>query len=64
MTIQELIDRLSDIGQEIGHKSEVHVWNLASKGGTDPLAVLKAKSAEIGRIGKTTTRIACINVSP
>jgi hypothetical protein len=31
MTIEDLISQLADLGQKIGHKSEVRAWNLTEQ---------------------------------
>lgn len=44
MTIEDLISRLADLGQKIGHKSEVRAWNLTEQ--QSPLLPLDVREVE------------------
>ena len=42
MTIEQLIDQLSTLGQTIGLKAEVNAWNIAER--TNPMAPMGVRA--------------------
>lgn len=63
LTIEQLIDQLSILGMEIGHKSKVQAWYVGGRENIKPLDVLNATEVQQGRLNQTQERTAVIKIS-
>ncbi len=64
ITIEQAIDRLSNLGQAIGMKSKLRAWYLGGDEPLEPLATLQVTGIQERRLEQTAERIAVIYLKP
>ena len=64
LTIEQVIDQLSNLGQAIGFNSKVQAWYVGGTEPVQPLATFYTSKIQEGRLDQTAERTAVIYLKP